>query len=90
VQQTILVELYATLDLKTANLSEEAGVWAMYYNYRRVHGTLGKTPVERKHELSDITPYSYAVQPLFDPKEEALRMQKRLLAQLRRKVKGSP
>jgi len=86
----MLMELHATLDLKAGNLSEEAGVWAMYDNYRRVHRTLGKTPIERKHELSDITPYSYDVQPLFNLKEEALRVQKRLLAQLQRKVKGSP
>jgi transposase InsO family protein len=87
-QQTVLTEFYATANLKVLNLEEELGVWQLYYNYQRVHGSLGVTPMQRVCERFPQTPFSDEVQAGFQTEVEAARVNKRLLASLRRQVKG--
>jgi transposase InsO family protein len=66
-QQTVLTEFYATADLKAADFEEQLGLWQMYYNYQRIHGSLGTTPIQRVSELLSQTPYSDEVQAAFNP-----------------------
>lgn len=37
-------------------LEEDLGVWLLDYNYRRVHGSRGKTPMQRWAEVNEQTP----------------------------------
>jgi hypothetical protein len=85
--QTALAEFYATANLKAANLEEELGIWQLYYNYQRVHGSLGVTPMQRVCERFPQTPFSDEVQVGFHAEVEAARVNKRLLATLRRQAK---
>ncbi len=87
-QQTVLTEFYATANLKAPNLEEALGIWQLYYNYQRVHGSLGVTPMQRVCERFPQTPYSDEVQAGFDAEGEAARVNKRLLATLKRQAKG--
>jgi hypothetical protein len=70
VQQTMLTELYATTTLGSPSLEEDLGVWVLDDNYRRVRGSLGKTPMQRRAELFDQTPLWDEVAKAFDPVEE--------------------
>lgn len=70
-QKTVLDEFYATTALDSPTLADDLGVWLMDYNYRRVHGSLGKTPMQRWAELNQTTPYWDDVIEQFDPKKEA-------------------
>lgn len=44
--------------------------WVLDYNYRRVHGSLSKTPMERWSELHEQTPFWDDVAEAFDPVKE--------------------
>ena len=57
VQQTMLTEFYATTSFDSPSLENELGVWLLDYNYRRVHGSIGKTPMQRWKELNEQTPF---------------------------------
>ena len=70
VQQTMLTEFYATTTMDSFSLEEDLGVWVLDYNYRRVHGSLGKTPMERWSELHEQTPLWDNVAEAFDPRKE--------------------
>jgi transposase InsO family protein len=87
VQRTIWEELYSHLNLKTTNLSEELGDYLMRYNYRRIHGVLGKTPAEREHEHLSDAPTSLAVQRSFDPLRERQIIRSRNINRLRHLLK---
>lgn len=67
VQQTMLTEFYATTTIASFSLEEDLGVWLLDYNYRRVHGSLGKTPMQRCAELLEQTPLWDDVAEAFDP-----------------------
>ncbi len=69
-QQTVLTEFYATTTFDSASLEEDLGVWLLDYNYRRVHGSLGKTPMQRWKELNQQTPFWEDVVETFDPAKE--------------------
>lgn len=77
VQQTILSEFYATIDLPVDDLQERLEEWQFYYNWQRVHGSTGKTPIERCNELLSKTPYWEDVSADFDTEREQQISQKR-------------
>ncbi len=70
VQQTMLTEFYATTTMDSPSLADDLGVWLLDYNYRRVHGSLGTTPMQRCAELLDQTPLWDDVAEAFDPVKE--------------------
>jgi transposase InsO family protein len=76
VQKTVLDELYATIDLKSADIEEELGCYQHYYNWQRPHGAHnGKTPMDRYFEESSRTPFRDEVDALYDPSTEHIRAQ---------------
>jgi len=83
VQKTVLNEFYPTVNLEDVDLQDELEQWQFYYNWQRVHGSLGKTPMDRCCELSDKTPLSDEVDQLFDEERERE-------LQLRRQLKLHP
>lgn len=70
-QKTVLDEFYATTSLDSPTLAEDLGAWLLDYNYRRVHGSLGKTPMQRWAELNGDTPLWEDVVETFDREKEA-------------------
>ena len=66
----MLTEFYATTTMDSPSLEEDLGVWVLDYNYRRVHGSLGKTPMQRCAEVLDQTPLWEDVAAAFDPVKE--------------------
>ena len=70
VQQTMLTEFYATTTMDSPSLDEDLGVWVLDDNYRRVHGSLGKTPMECWSELHEQTPLWDDVADAFDTRKE--------------------
>lgn len=69
-QKTILDEFYPTVDLKGVDLPDDLKAWQFYYNWLRVHGSLGKTPIERCTELSAKTPLTDEVCEAFNEDRE--------------------
>ena len=70
VQQTVLSEFYATIDLPVADLQMRHEEWQFYYNWQHVHGSLGKTPIERCNELANTIPFWEDVCEVFDEEWE--------------------
>jgi len=87
VQKTVLDEFYATTALDSPSLDEDLGVWLVEYNDRRIHGSLGKTPMQCWAELNAKTPEWDNVIEQFDPKKEADYVEQLTLR--RRKAKAS-
>lgn len=73
VQRTMLTELYSMINLKSETLSDELGVWLMYYNYQRIHGSLGTSPMEKLCQHIYDTPLSDEAFDAFDPTKERFR-----------------
>lgn len=48
--------------------------WQQYYNWERVHGSIGKPPIDKWFELIDKTPLHEEVSAEFDPAKEAARI----------------
>jgi transposase InsO family protein len=58
-QRTDIEEFYATLDLKTPDLSQQLQSWQDHYNQHRPHGSLGgRTSWQVWYERSSITPFT--------------------------------
>jgi transposase InsO family protein len=87
VQRTMLTEFYSWANLKSKTLSDDMGEWLMYYNYQRIHGSLGCTPVDKLCERIYNAPTSDDVFDAFDPAKERFRDRDyeydQLLAQLK-------
>jgi transposase InsO family protein len=79
VQKTVLDEFYPTIDLEDVNLQLELEQWQFYYNWQRIHGSLGTTPVARCCELFDKIPLAEEVKLLFDEDRERELQHQRLL-----------
>lgn len=75
VQRTILTELYSLTNLKSETLSDELGIWLMYYNYKRIHGSLGTSPVDKLFQCICDAPTSDGVSEAFDLARERFRDQ---------------
>jgi len=73
-QKTDLHEFYATVDLTDPELEDRLAEWQHYYNWQRIHGSLGRlTPMERFFELIRETPYWDDVLENYDPRKERIR-----------------
>ena len=83
-QQTMLTEFYATTTIASFSLEEDLGVWLLDYNYRRVHGSLGRTPMQRCAELLEQTPLWDDVAEAFDPVKEIIFVDRLTLRRLAR------
>jgi transposase InsO family protein len=72
VQRTDLQEFYATVDLSLPieALNEQLEGYAAYYNFERVHGSIGCTPDKPYTERLKVTPFSYEVWQLYDAAAE--------------------
>lgn len=75
VQQTDLKEFWALVDFSDDNLSDRLSEYQHYYNWHRIHGSTGKTPVDRIVELSEKTPFWDEVEDLYDCSKEFIRVQ---------------
>jgi transposase InsO family protein len=75
-QKTDREEFYATVDLADDNLADLLAEWQQYYNWYRPHSSLnGKTPEDRRHELSAITPFMDEVEKNYLSKKERFQIQ---------------
>ena len=79
VQKTVLDEFYATTSLTSATLAEDLEDRLTDYNYRRVHGSLGVTPIDRWAALEDELPSWDDVLAAFDLKKELYYVEQRIL-----------
>jgi transposase InsO family protein len=70
-QKTVLDEFYATTTLDSSTLHEDLGEWLTDYNYRRVHGSLGMTPMQRFSEKAAQVPLTEEIAATFDRNTEA-------------------
>lgn len=69
-QKTVLDEFYATTSLDSLTLADDLEDWLTDYNYRRVHGSLGMSPIDRWVELEEAIPLWEAHLATFDVKKE--------------------
>lgn len=69
----MLTELYSVTNLKSEALSDELGVWLMYYNYQRIHGSLGSSSIEKLCQHIYDAPMSDEVFDTFDATKERFR-----------------
>jgi len=74
-QQTILNEFYAIADLSSKNLSDQLAEYQHYFNWDRLHGSLGKTPMDRFHELIHQPLFWDEVIEKYDDVEKRYRVQ---------------
>ena len=74
-QQTDLIEFWALVDFSEDHLRDQLSEYQHYYNWDRIHGSLGKTPIDRDVELSQKTPFWDAVEASYDPTKEPIRIQ---------------
>jgi transposase InsO family protein len=69
-QTTVLDEFYATTSLDSPTLADDLEDWLTDYNYRRVHGSLGMSPIDCWAELEEAIPPGEAHLAMFDVKQE--------------------
>lgn len=69
-QKTVLDEFYATTTLESATLADDLEDWLQDYNYQRVHGSLGVTPIDRWAALEEEVPSWDDVIAAFDLTKE--------------------
>jgi transposase InsO family protein len=74
-QRTDLEEFYANIDLQDTHLRDRLGEWQQYYNWERVHGSIGMAPIDRYLALKDKTPYWGEVVEQYDKSKELIREQ---------------
>jgi transposase InsO family protein len=74
-QKTDLEEFYSTVDIKQPDLGDRLQEWQHYYNWDRVHGTIGKPPIDKFFELSSRTPFWDEVIEKYDPDKEHIQEQ---------------
>ena len=70
-QKTVLDEFYATTTLDSPTLRDDLGEWLTDYNYRRVHGSLGMTPMQRFSQTAEQVPFWEDIAATFDRTKEA-------------------
>lgn len=73
-QQTDLIEFWALVDVSKDHLSDRLSEYQHYYNWDRIHGSFGKTPVDREVELGQKAPFWDEVEVIYDPTKERIRM----------------
>ena len=75
VQKTNLDEFYSTVDLHQPIqiLNQQLEQFQDYYNWERVHASLGVTPGQRYYDWSRLIPPTEEVSDQFDPVAERQR-----------------
>jgi transposase InsO family protein len=89
VQRTALDEFYSGADLKSPILESELGEWVMYYNYQRIHGSFGTSPMERFAKKIDEAPFWEEVSNRYDSKKERFQVRNYVLDQQLKKLKNA-
>ena len=77
VQKTDLQEFYSVIDISNRTAEEldlPLAEWQHYYNWERIHGSIGKPPIDKWLELMHSTPLHEEVSAEFDPTKEAARI----------------
>ncbi|MBN2415432.1 IS481 family transposase [bacterium] len=69
-QQTVLNEFYPTVDMDSDNLLQQLEEWQFYYNWQRVHGSTGTTPLDLYCQKMEITPNLDDTLDMFIPERE--------------------
>jgi len=88
-QRTDLEEFYSTVSIKQPDLEDRLREWQHYYNWDRVHGSIGKPPIDKYFELSSKTPFWDEVIEKFDPAMEHIQEQDFKSEEMFRKLKRS-
>jgi hypothetical protein len=73
-QQTDLREFWALVDLSHDHVSDLLSEYQCYYYWDRIHGSLGKTPIDKVVELGQQTPFWDEVEGGYDPSRELIRI----------------
>jgi len=63
------------IDFSEDHLSDRLSEFQHYYNWDRLHGSLGTTPMDRVVELSQKTPFWDQVEDDYDSSKEFIREQ---------------
>ncbi len=82
-QKTVLDEFYATTSLASVSLADDLEDWLDDYNYSRVHGRLGVTPIQRWAQREDEIPTCEEGVAAFDLKKESTYVELLTLRRLR-------
>jgi transposase InsO family protein len=86
-QKTVLDEFDATTSLASATRADDLEDWLTDDNYRRVHGSLGAAPMDRRAELEQDMPSWDDVVAAFDPAKESTYVEQLTLTRLRAATK---
>lgn len=70
VQRTMLTEFHSEADLKSETLANDMGLWLIYFNCQRIHGSLETTPVDMLCNRIYDAPTSDEVYDAYDPTKE--------------------
>jgi transposase InsO family protein len=70
-QTTTLDEFYATTTLDSPTLQDDLEDWLTDYNHHRVHGSLGRIPMQRWVEKSELAPLWEEIAATVDRNKEA-------------------
>jgi len=74
-QRTDLEEFYAIVNLQDPDLRDQLSEWQHFYNWERIHGSIGMPPIDRYFALQDDTPYWEDVIEKYDRSFEIFREQ---------------
>ena len=88
-QKTDLDEFYQTINIRQPDLDDRLQEWQHYYNWDRVHGSIGKPPMEKFFELSSKTPFWDEVIEKYDREKENFQIQEYMAEERLRKLKRS-
>ena len=69
-----IYEFWALIDFSEGHHSDRLSEYQHYYNWVRIRGSLGKTPMDRVVELSQITPFWDQVEGGYDHSKEYIRI----------------
>jgi len=90
VQRTMLDEFYSAADLNSPDLASALGEWILHYNYQRIHGSLGTTPIERFCKKSAAAPTWEEISEQYDPEKERLHVRDYALDQRLAQAQSGP
>jgi transposase InsO family protein len=89
-QRTDLEEFYPTVNLNDPKLEDLLEEWQFFYNWHRPHGSLnGKTPMDKRFELTHKTPFWDEVIEMYDDSKEHIQDADYRTELLLRKLKRS-
>jgi transposase InsO family protein len=80
-QRTDLEEFYVNMNLQDPKLRDYLSEWQHFYNWDRIHGSIGMPPIDRYFALQDDTPFWEDVIEKYDRSKEIFREQHYLFDQ---------